>query len=119
MGRAVGKERIDKISKSQRGEKENWKVQLEQMQMGLKILESEAASIPQKYGMTKESLEALLANPSNFSPCDWQLIEEARVKSQKLKEELTSILQCSQPMEKTRKKKSCKTSAKKHWIPLQ
>ncbi len=95
-----------------------WKKQLEQLQMGLKIMESEAAQIPEKHGMTKECLEAMLANPSNFTPSDWQIIEEARKKSKQLQEELAAILpsldRCGSAPAKERRK-----APKKHWIPLQ
>lgn len=109
------KERSKHVAKDLNGE---WKKQLEQLQMGLKIMQSEAALIPEKHGMTKEGLEAMLANPSNFSLSDWQLIEEARKKSKQLQEQLAVILQSpdqggSAPGKERRK------APKKHWIPLQ
>lgn len=101
-------------SKDQSGD---WKASLEQMQQGLNAMQKEAEAIPAKYGLTKENFESLLVDSAHFSPADWQLIEEARKKSQALKEELAALMKS--PLIKKEERQKKKSQPKKNWIPLQ
>lgn len=100
--------------------KARWKEQLEQLKAGLKVIEDEALAIPGKYGMTHEEMDEMLANPSNFTPENWQLIEEARVRTIKFKEELREALQITSGKSQVPSKERVrKPKAKKNWIPVQ
>lgn len=100
--------------------KSKWKEQLEQLKTGLKVIEDEALAIPGKYGLTHQEMDDMLANPSNFTPENWQLIQEARERTIKFKEELAEALQITSGKAPTAvKERVRKPKAKKNWIPVQ
>lgn len=91
------------------------------MQLGLQVMQREAANILEKSNLTAEEMEAALSNANNFSAQDWQLIESARQRAQLFKEEMDAVLSGTKGLIKAteKPKRSTKPKGKKNWIPVE
>jgi hydroxymethylglutaryl-CoA reductase len=84
-----------------------------------KKLLAETKKISEKTGMTDDQLLKFIENPSNFSPDQWQTIQEAKTKMKHASEELTQSLKVQSSREKpvkTRAKPRKPGTGRSGWV---
>jgi len=117
---------IETMAKQAAGEEGDFSGMLAHCEERLSQLRERAEGMLQNTGMTREQLNDYISNRANFSPEEWQMLEDTKKTCAEIKERDSKILQAHIPteiLEKAReepvkKRKRKKVIKKKDWVQL-